>query len=215
MPDPLGHGQEGALVMAVEGSGEGTKNKLRPVKSIHIMTALLVSLLALAYTIGVLAGFIPESHKIDAIGLAIIALAIVVVTMLVRPDVLERLKLLELTGFRLEMLERVKERQERQENQLEDISLILPLLFPATERKHILNLDQRNTTGYRGHGMLRAELRRLRSITLIEMRNNRHVGDMRDGLTFDLADYVKLTPLGERWAKRIKEIEQVVLPDED
>jgi len=68
---------------------------------------------------------------------------------------------------------------------------------------------------YKGHHALRAELRRLRSITLIEMRDNRHVRDMRDGSTFDLADYVKLTPLGERWAKRIKEIEQVTLPEED
>jgi hypothetical protein len=200
--------------MAVTGSGETPKNELGQVKGRHIITAVLVSLSALAYTIGVVAGFIPESHKLDTVGLAIIALAVVVVTVLVWPEGFGRLKLFELAGFRLEMLERVKERQERQENQLDDISLILPLLFPATERRHLLNLAQGNTTGYVGHAPLRAELRRLRSITLIEMRDNRHVGDMRDGLTFDLADYVKLTPLGERWAKRITEIEHAALPDE-
>src|SRR5260221_14442188 len=101
--------------MAVKETAKKIKAKSVPVKGIHRIMALLVGLSAIAYTIGVLSGFIPEDRKLDAIHLSILVLAVVVVAMLLRPDVFERLKLLELTGFSLEMLERAKERQERQE----------------------------------------------------------------------------------------------------
>jgi hypothetical protein len=51
-------------------------------------------------------------------------------------------------------------------------------------------------------------LRQLRSFELIKMRPDKHVGFMKDGMTFDLRDYVELTDLGKRWSKRITEIDR-------
>ena len=53
---------------------------------------------------------------------------------------------------------------------------------------------------------LRTELRRLRSIGLIEMRAAHHVGEMTDGTTFDLAGYVQLTAQGRWWADKSREL---------
>jgi hypothetical protein len=98
-----------------------------------------------------------------------------------------------MAGFRLEMLERVKERQAEQEQLIEDINLILPLLLPETEQTHLFNLDQGKAEKYKGSSALRAELRRLRSIGLIRMKEGKHIGDMKNGMEFDLSDFIELT----------------------
>ncbi len=85
---------------------------------------------------------------------------------------------------------------------------LLPVLLPKNEQAHLVNLTRERTAGYRGNHALRSELRRLRSLGLISMRGDQHVGDMKDGLTFDLATYVKLTDLGERWARTIQDIDK-------
>lgn len=50
------------------------------------------------------------------------------------------------------------------------------------------------------------ELLRLRSIKLISMKKG-YMSDLKDHEKFDLANHVKLTPLGKRWVKRIVELE--------
>lgn len=173
------------------------------------IAASIIALAALLYIIGVLGGHIPESRKLTITDLAIIAVSALGVTVLLRPDSISRLKLLEMGGFKLELLERVKEQQKIQENRLEDIIFMLPLLLPETERKHLMNIEDKKTNDYQGNGALRAELRRLRSIGLIQMTStDKHIAQMTTGNRFNLADYVKLTPLGERWVQRIKEIEK-------
>jgi hypothetical protein len=66
---------------------------------------------------------------------------------------------------------------------------------------------------------LRAELRRLRSLDLIAMCKNEkgedeQVGHIKDGAVIDLAKYVRLTDLGEKWVKRLKEFEKTETSDE-
>ncbi|WP_141699122.1 hypothetical protein [Candidatus Thiosymbion oneisti] len=175
---------------------------------IRVLFALIVCGLVVAYTVGVVTGRVSENQQIDAVHLGMIVLAAIVLVMLLRPRSLERLKLLEISGFKLEMLEKVKERQVEQANLLDGISLMLPLLLPETERKHLFNLDRGRTKGYKGNSVLRAELRRLRSIRLLRMRPGRYVGHMTSGMEFDLANYVELTDLGEQWVRRIKQIEK-------
>ncbi len=121
---------------------------------------------------------------------------------------LRQVKTLSFKDFKLEMLEKIQEQQAKQKGQIEDIALMLPLLLPETERKHLLNLAQSQTGGYHGRGPLRDEMRRLRSMGLIKMRSDRHVSQMKDGAAFNLAEYAELTPLGQRWVRRIQEIEQ-------
>jgi hypothetical protein len=128
---------------------------------------------------------------------------------------LRQVKSLSFGGYKLEMIERVREKQARQEDQIEDIALMLPLLLPANERIHLVNLDENRTGGYKGNHALRAELRRLRSLGLIRMLPDQHIGYMRDNLSFDLAAYAELSDLGKRWVKRIQKIEMAEAgPDE-
>jgi hypothetical protein len=193
--------------MIAETSPDATaRSRTNRTKQIAIAAVLVV--LVLAYSIGIVLGVISADRKIDAVHLALIVVTIFVVAVLVHPEIFDRFKRLKLSGFEVELLEKVREKQAVQENQLEDIRLILPLLLPDTERKHLLNLNRGKTGDYRGGHALRVELRRLRSIGLLEMKGGKHISDLKDGAAFDLADVVKLAPLGERWVARIKEIEE-------
>jgi hypothetical protein len=154
-----------------------------------------------------LIGSIPEDRRIDSITLAIIGLTILVVLLLLRPEIFNRLKLLELLGFKMELIEEVRQTQEKQRSELEAISLIMPLLLPEFEQRHLLNLADQKTASYLASHTLRSEIRHLRSMGLVQMRPNHTVGQMADDLPFDLADYIELTPLGDRWVSRIREIE--------
>jgi hypothetical protein len=119
---------------------------------------------------------------------------------------LRQIKTFNFGDIKLEMLEKVKERQVQQEEKLDDFELVLPLLLPEKERKHLVNLDEGRTKGYKGNKNLRDELRRLRSIGLIAMKRG-YVSDIKDDMIINLDDYVELTNLGRRWTKRIAEIE--------
>ena len=177
-------------------------------RSLRITMATLLVLLVLLYSVGVVGGWINAGSRIDAVHLALIVLTGVVAIALVRPQTLERLKRLKLSGFELEMLARVQEKQAEHQDQLDDIRLILPLLLPDDERKHLLNLQTGETRAYRGSHTLRTELRRLRSMRLVQMKPDRHVSELKDGGAFDLADFLELTKIGQRWITRVREIER-------
>jgi len=119
---------------------------------------------------------------------------------------LRQVKTFSLGQLKFELIEKIREQQIRQEEKIADIALILPLLLAEKEVKHLQNLHAKNTERYKGEGVLREELRRLRSIGLITKKPDRNIGDMKDGLPFDLADYVELTELGRRWATKIQEL---------
>ncbi len=120
---------------------------------------------------------------------------------------LRQVKAFSLGQLKFEMIEKLVEQQQKQAERLADIALILPLLLPDKEVRHVRNLFAKQTEKYHGGSSLREELRRLRSIGLLAKRPDSNIGDMRDGMTFDLADYVELTDLGRRWAARIEEIQ--------
>ena len=183
-------------------------------KYLRAVAAVALVLAAVAYTAGVLSGELKKHERVDAVHLGLIALAGAGAALLVRPDLLP-VKRVEVSGFKLELLERVRSRQIEQENVLHDVQMMLPLLLPETERKHLLNLAGGKSGGYRGGGPVRAELRRLRSIGLVEMTGpDRQVAHLRGDRDFDLADFVRLTPLGERWVAKLREIEEAA-PEED
>lgn len=106
---------------------------------VRITIAVFLVALVVAYSVGIVSGAIAEDRRIDAVHLALIALTVLIASMLVQPEIFERFKRLRLSGFELEMLEKVRGKQAEQESQLEDIRLILPLLLPETERKHLSN----------------------------------------------------------------------------
>jgi hypothetical protein len=177
-------------------------------RTLRITVAALLVLVVLLYSVGVVGGWIEAAARIDAVHLALIVLTGVLVTALVRPQTLERLKRVKLSGFELEMLARVQEKQAEHQDQLDDIRLILPLLLPDSERQHLVNLQTGNTGAYKGSHTLRTELRRLRSMRLLQMKPNRRVGELNDGGAFNLADFIELTKNGQRWITRVQEIER-------
>jgi hypothetical protein len=170
----------------------------------------VIGALVILYTIGVLSGCIGPQQRIDAVHLAMIGIACLAIFILIRPELLDRFKTLDFRGFKIEMLER---KQLQQESRLDQLALVLPLLLPETERRHLFKLYTANTAGYTGRGSLRAELRRLRSIGLIRMVPHRYIGHIKDDLVFDFGDYVELTDLGRRWIKKIEEIEKADAAD--
>jgi hypothetical protein len=84
-----------------------------------------------------------------------------------------------------------------------ELGLALSLAVPAPQQKHMVNLAEGNTKGYKGCGSLRFELRNLVSMGLLEKQSDLHIGDIKSGITFDLAHFVKLTERGKRWVDRI------------
>ncbi len=179
-----------------------------PLSKIRVVIAILGMLLALTYAVGIVSGYIPQNRRIDAVSLGALALIAVVILVALRPDQAERFKLFEISGFKIEMLESVRRRQAEQAIQLQDMSDMLPLLLPTHERTHLCNLATNTPITYQGNHNLRSELRHLRSFELIKMRPDKTVGAMKDGTSFDLRDFVELTELGKRWAKRIVDIDR-------
>jgi hypothetical protein len=88
--------------------------------------------------------------------------------------------------------------------QADQIDLLLPLVIPEAERKHLLNLAHGRTRRYRGRGSLRSELRHLRSMGLIKKRSGRNIGDIATGAVHDLAEFVELTELGTELAEKLE-----------
>jgi len=121
---------------------------------------------------------------------------------------LRQVKTFTLGQLKLEMIEKLQEQQQKQEEKIADLALVLPLLLQDKEVRHIRNLFLGRGAKYQANGILREELRRLRSIGLISTRGGRYIADMRDGMVFDLAGYVALTELGQHWAARIQQIQQ-------
>ncbi len=174
-------------------------------RGVRVGLSAAIALVAAAYTVGVVAGRLPENRQITATHLGVIVVAAVVILLLLRPHALDRLTRVDIAGVKLEMLQA---KQDQQADRLDEISRILPLLLPAQERTHLVNLADEATDDYRGSDALRAELRRLRSVGLVRMRGTHHVAELSNGLSFRLSDYVVLTPLGSWWAQKSREIQQ-------
>jgi len=93
---------------------------------LRLLFSLICGAVATAYAVGIVLGAIPLEHRLDATALTVLALATAVVVLLASPGLVSRFKRLELQGFKLEMLERVKDKQAQQEERLDDIALMLP-----------------------------------------------------------------------------------------
>jgi hypothetical protein len=140
------------------------KKPLLPV--VFIIGLIVFVIFGILYTTAVLFGQITDKQKIDTINLALIALVLLAILILTRPRMFEQLSLVEILGIKLQ-LNRVLDRQAQQETQLQDISLILPLLIPQSERKHLAELGSNQKHLNQRSSSLVRELRRLRSVGLV------------------------------------------------
>jgi hypothetical protein len=112
-------------------------------------------------------------------------------------------------------LDEVKRTQESQQDHLRVMEMVLPLLLPKAEQQHILNLGIGKTSNYQGNHLLRSELRRLRSMGLLEKHAGRNIGDIADNLSVELSDYVYLTKSGKEWVTVIRKNEETLARDQD
>src|SRR5262245_10470539 len=174
--------------------------------SIRLCVSGLIAALLLLYTLGIVTGMIPDGRKLDAATLALLGLGGLSILLLLQPELLARFKTFEVGGLKLE-LDQLREQQSEQKIELENLRMIVPLLFPKSERKHLLYLRDGNTEAYKGGEALRVEFRHLRACGLIRMHQHRRVRDIPDGTTFDLAAFVELTDFGKQWLERLKELE--------
>jgi hypothetical protein len=175
--------------------------------TVRVLVSALMSILLLIYVGGIVTGRIPEARRVDAVTLALLTLGSLMILLVLQPGLLARFKTLEVGGLKLE-LDRLREQQSVQKDELENLRMLVPLLFPKTERRHLLNLRDGRTQTYRGGNALKIELRHLRACGLISMKRQQHVSNIPDNDSFDLAEYVELTPFGTSWLERLRELEK-------
>jgi hypothetical protein len=170
--------------------------------AVRYATAVIIAAAAILYTVQSLRGKI---QRIDNATVALLVVTGVAVVLLITPGLTDRLSRVEVSGIKFEILRR---EQVRQQSELDEFSLIFPILLPETERRHLMNLAHHDTADYKGNHALRTELRRLRSIGLIRMLPKQHVSSIKDEETVDLGTLLQLTDLGQRWVRRIEETER-------
>ena len=86
----------------------------------------------------------------------------------------------------------------------QDLGLLLPVLIPEPEQRHLFNISDGKTKAFKGGGTLRSELRHLRSIGLIRKHTDRHIAELKSDGVYDLADIVALTDLGRQWVAKLR-----------
>jgi hypothetical protein len=171
----------------------------------RMIVAVALLTLLVGYTYGVVSGAIEEKRRIDATHLVAIVVVGLFCAVLLSPKLLKRIKTIELQGFKLE-LEKVRERQRRQELEIEDIRLLIPVLLPDPERKHLTELSAGGAE-LAGNDRRRSELRKLTSLGLVRRKPGRNIADLKDGQTLSTATLLEITPLGEQWVRRLAELE--------
>lgn len=115
----------------------------RPSKTVWLFLrwtgAFLIGYAALRYLGLIVIEGLDEEKRLTLVELGILLLAGGSIALLVRPDLLGLVKLIEVAGIKLE-LERLQEKQKAQETELETMKIMLPLLLPTDERAHLKNL---------------------------------------------------------------------------
>jgi hypothetical protein len=170
------------------------------------IVAAALCLLGAAYIAALITGRIPKDQKVDSTALIILGAAGVAAFLLVSPGALENLKRIKIAGFEFEM-EQLKKKQFQQQEQLELLHLVLSMVLRPEEAKHLLNLKQYTTSGYKGGHALRTELRSLCAVRLLERQPGRQIRDIKDGMSFDLTNYVNLTAAGSSMANQLEKLE--------
>jgi hypothetical protein len=169
------------------------------------LIAVLLCALTLAYMICAVAIPIPKERRLDVAELGILVLVTVITAMLCVPSFFKRVKSLKFPGGELELLERLQEDAQKNKQELDDIRFVLTLLLAPSELKHLRNLQSGETQKYHGGGSVRAELRKLRTLGLIDNQPDRAIGELDDGKNVDLARLVFLTERGKRYLDRLAE----------
>jgi hypothetical protein len=146
---------------------------------------------------------ITKDRRLDVAELGILALVTLIVAMLCMPSFFKRVKSLKFPGGELELLEKLQEDAQKNKEELDDIRFVLTLLLAPSELQHLKNLQSGQTQQYQGGGPVRAELRKLRTLGLIDSQRDRRIAELEDRKNLDLARLVCLTERGQRYLERL------------
>jgi hypothetical protein len=179
--------------------------------AIHYVAAGMIVIAVLAYILALVLGKLPEKAHIDFAAIVLMMVGAASVALLFSPratliEVLTRVRAFQFSSLKVE-LQAIHARQDEQGSKLELLELLAPLVLSGPEQKHLLNLHRRRGAEYRGSQAVRSELRRLRYLKLIT-NPTKTIGSAEDGSPFNLAELVKLTPLGTKWAQQLEDMEQ-------
>jgi hypothetical protein len=170
--------------------------------------AIAVALATAAYLLLVVSGRIPAANRLSAADCGLVVVAALVIAAAWKPDFFERLQKFDFAGVKFELGEvkkgqiEVQKQQQEQQAVLDDVRLALRLLITEKEQDRLRNLLTHATDTYRVKGALRDEIRHLRAMKLVKMREGKTVGGMPEKAIFDLADYIELTEDGLRFISR-------------
>jgi hypothetical protein len=190
---------------------DGEPPESRALRVVRVGFAAVIVLFVVVYTAGVLSGRIGVDNQLSATHVALLGLCGIAATIAIWPQALKYVRSVSAGTFRLDLIEReqagLQHKQQELAAQLQLLQEILPLILPATERRHLEALDRaargQTLPAYHGSNALRKELRHLRDLQLIAL--NRNIAEIPDD-RFDLADIARLTPAGRHWVKRADEV---------
>jgi hypothetical protein len=177
---------------------------LRLSYAIRVTFALIGIIAVFIYIVCIVLGKLQERQKLSASDVAMIVVAVFVAGVLLRPEFLNRLTHLKVGNVELE-LEKLQQDQQLQRHELDDVRFVLTLLLQQSEVQHLKNLENNETQGYEGNNNVRNELRKLRTLGLIQNRKDRTIGELTDRFKFDLNDFVQLTLRGRHYLDRLGE----------
>ncbi len=178
---------------------------------LRYMLASLIVMAVGAYIYATLGGWIIESRRLDANSIVLIVLAAGAAFLIANPSSIEGLTSITLGSFKAEFAQ-IRRRQEDQQRQVESISAVLALLLTDAEQVQLLTLGRGESTTCKGSHEIRARLRKLRDMRLIQMNrdqegNSRTVAAMTDDKVVDLSDFLSLTRLGRQIVAELERIQ--------
>jgi hypothetical protein len=165
----------------------------------------IVAVLIIVYIGAVVAGKIDENQRIDTSIILLLLFGIGIIALLVSPQTFSAISAIELAGLKLE-LKNIRERQNRQLEQMELFNFVLPLLLSDKEREYLQQVSKQNKSYSADHD-LRAAIRRVANMGLVERVPGKKVADMKNNSSVNLAEFVSLTGRGRDWVSRIEEAE--------
>ena len=164
------------------------------------IVALLFGVVVAGYIVGIIFGYIQKQNQLDSVALWLIVITGLSIVIMVNQKALQGLEFIEWGSLTIR-LRKLKNEFEIQRSNLNTIQEILLLLINKDERSHLINLLNHKTNNYKGSRALQRELRRLRSMELIETQNEHSIADIKVNTTMDLSKYVQLTERGTHWTK--------------
>jgi hypothetical protein len=103
-------------------------------------------------------------------------------------------------------LDRLRAEQAALGDELRAMNDLVVLLLPEREKIHLLNLRNGTATDYTGNRDVRESLRHLHQLRLLT--SARPIDSINDDEVVNLHDFIRLTPQGAQWARRVATLDQ-------